>query len=307
MSRSRSRTSRGATTPGTRCARVCLAGLSVTMVGVALAIPTVYLRAQTQTFRTPAAQVANVRFERAGAGIIRVQYDLLSEDADAVFAITLEVSQDGGQTFELKPRNVKGDIGPNVRPGSNKLIEWDASAEVDTLLVERFRFRVTPERVVLRPTQGVGTVIVRTTPPGASVRVDGQARGVTPLTISNIPAGKHQVLVARDGFLENNTEVDVTPSGMTTVDKQLTAAGPVPVSAQKTPGGGRPKWVIPAIAGGGAAGVAGIKLAGGSKRWWIEWRRANPAISRWRVAGTLASTSTRSDLADLPTASTPKS
>jgi PEGA domain-containing protein len=46
---------------------------------------------------------------------------------------------------------------------------------------------------------GPGTLQVTTSPPGAQVMVDGKARGVTPLTLTDLNAGRHDVVVKGDG------------------------------------------------------------------------------------------------------------
>ena len=102
--------------------------------------------ATSQTFRTPTGQVDQVRFERVAGGVINIFYDLKSDDPGANFAILLEVSLDGGQTFALRPRNVSGDVGPAIAAGLGKKIVWDAGKDVETVQIEQFRIRVTPER-----------------------------------------------------------------------------------------------------------------------------------------------------------------
>jgi hypothetical protein len=46
-----------------------------------------------------------------------------------------------------------------------------------------------------RPTGGLE---VKSTPPGAQVFVDGKARGVTPLTLADLPAGRHAIELKSD-------------------------------------------------------------------------------------------------------------
>jgi hypothetical protein len=53
--------------------------------------------------------------------------------------------------------------------------------------------------VKLSPVQG--TVSFESTPAGAEVYVDGRARGTTPLTLKNVPMGKHRVLLRRKNCL----------------------------------------------------------------------------------------------------------
>ena len=45
----------------------------------------------------------------------------------------------------------------------------------------------------------VGRLDVTSDPPGAQVTVDGQARGETPLTLDNLRAGSHSIVLERDG------------------------------------------------------------------------------------------------------------
>jgi hypothetical protein len=45
---------------------------------------------------------------------------------------------------------------------------------------------------------GNGQLRIRTEPPGARVTVDGMARGTSPLTVSELPPGEHQVLLESD-------------------------------------------------------------------------------------------------------------
>lgn len=51
----------------------------------------------------------------------------------------------------------------------------------------------------------VGQLEIGSDPPGASVTIDGRARGVTPLTLSNVPAGRHTVVVTRGASIVNRS------------------------------------------------------------------------------------------------------
>ncbi|MDE2906084.1 MAG: PEGA domain-containing protein, partial [Acidobacteriota bacterium] len=61
-------------------------------------------------------------------------------------------------------------------------------------------------------TAGSGWVLVRTTPQGAGVTLDGAERGVTPLSIGDVPFGSRTVAVRREGFQPATREVAVSPS-----------------------------------------------------------------------------------------------
>ncbi|MNC85816.1 PEGA domain protein [compost metagenome] len=58
---------------------------------------------------------------------------------------------------------------------------------------------------------GEGTLQVLSRPAGASVTVDGQIVGRTPLVISNVRAGAHDVRIELAGFRRWSTSVDVRP------------------------------------------------------------------------------------------------
>src|SRR5262245_12066604 len=100
-----------------------------------------------------------MRTERAGGGVVRVVYDLRGVSGTA-FAVSLEASDDGGQTYTVRPRAVTGDVGARVSPGAEKTIVWDSSKDVDDLQVDRYVFRV---RV---STTGPNADVVATAPAG---------------------------------------------------------------------------------------------------------------------------------------------
>ena len=68
------------------------------------------------------AQVRNVTFEPRGDDIF-IRYTLLG-NASEKFRVALSLSDDYGQSFELKPFSVEGDIGQGITPGGGKQIVW---------------------------------------------------------------------------------------------------------------------------------------------------------------------------------------
>jgi hypothetical protein len=222
-----------------------------------------------QVFKPPQGVVENVRFEQAQGGVINITYDLKSDDANAVFSVALEVSQDGGKSFNVKATSVSGDIGAGVRPGFTKRIVWAASRDVENLQVDQFRFNIRASAGAVRPVT-TGRITVNSTPPGATVFLDGTSRGVTPLALADVTAGSHEVRLAREGFLEHRRNLEVKAGASETVDVALTAA-PAP-AAQPPPsqptappqsgGGGVNKMVWVGVAAGGAAAAA-LALGGG--------------------------------------------
>ena len=91
----------------------------------------------------PAANISTV----VRGGVVVVSYDLISNDPNATFAVVLEVSGDGGQSYAVRPRTLSGDVGPAVRAGGGKRITWEAARDVENLEVDRYRYRVRAEPV----------------------------------------------------------------------------------------------------------------------------------------------------------------
>jgi PKD repeat protein len=55
-----------------------------------------------------------------------------------------------------------------------------------------------------------GSLAVITDPPGADVSIDGNFKGVSPVTIQGLPAGMHSILVTLQDYADNSTTITVT-------------------------------------------------------------------------------------------------
>lgn len=84
----------------------------------------------------------------------------------------------------------------------------------------------------VQATAGTGRLDVSSDPPGAQVRVDGEVRGVTPLTLDRIDAREHRVALSRDGSTIYRT-VRVAPGATASVVASLS----VPVATTGAVGG----------------------------------------------------------------------
>jgi hypothetical protein len=93
--------------------------------------------------QTPAAAAAaeNVQASFSG-GVATITYDLAARDGAATFDVTLEVSTNGGQTYDAQPRAASGDVGRAVPAGRGKRIVWEFAKDVESLQINQFRFRV---------------------------------------------------------------------------------------------------------------------------------------------------------------------
>jgi tetratricopeptide (TPR) repeat protein len=56
-----------------------------------------------------------------------------------------------------------------------------------------------------------GGLVVKTTPPGAAVSVDGKARGISPITIGDLRSGGHKVTATKEGYRDLIQQVEVMP------------------------------------------------------------------------------------------------
>ena len=72
--------------------------------------------------------------------------------------------------------------------------------------------RATPPAAVPPPPEPDGRVLVRTSPAGARVFVDGREYGVTPFAVRNLARGGHSVQVVRDGYNTVERRVVLTAS-----------------------------------------------------------------------------------------------
>ncbi|MBK5295665.1 MAG: PEGA domain-containing protein [Vicinamibacteria bacterium] len=72
-----------------------------------------------------------------------------------------------------------------------------------------------------------GRLVVRSTPPGANVRVDGRVRGRTPLVLRDMPLRVVRVTIEREGFKADERRVALSAAQPTvTVDARLSANAP---------------------------------------------------------------------------------
>ena len=76
------------------------------------------------------------------------------------------------------------------------------------------------------PTPGYGSVMITSDPWGATVYLDGEPKGTAPLTLTNVPAGKHALLVTMLGYLDSNSTITVAADKTATVKKTLKKGKP---------------------------------------------------------------------------------
>ncbi|MGH9337606.1 MAG: PEGA domain-containing protein, partial [Vicinamibacteria bacterium] len=94
------------------------------------------------------------------------------------------------------------------------------------------RVEVAAERRVVRAelVAALASLRVETNVPGARVLLDGEERGTTPLELSNLSPGRHQLEVSADGY-ETRTETVELESGKR--DVKIDLASPLPAASNE--------------------------------------------------------------------------
>ena len=125
--------------------------------------------------------------------------------------IGVEVSVDG-QVRGLTPLSLQLDPGTHIvkllRGTDERTISIQVAAGAD--MTQHYEFAPQPA-----PTLLTSTLTVMTDPPGARVSIDGEARGMSPVTVAELSAGRHRVVATgENGSLERQvtTEAGVASS-----------------------------------------------------------------------------------------------
>ncbi len=120
-------------------------------------------------------------------------------------------------TGEVAPWQAKISVGANLLTYINAVLsESELSSAVDVLWLEK-------------SAAGKPELSVITNPDGASVVLDDVTKGITPLTISDMTAGDHNLTVTSPGFLTRTMKVKLTAGyKLITSMKLALSAGGVP-------------------------------------------------------------------------------
>lgn len=151
---------------------------------------------------------ANQRAGTTGANaVVDITYDVVDTDSDSV-RISVEMSADGGQTFDVPAETFSGDVGWAI-PGVAKLIVWHAGVDVPDEYWEQCQVKVIAddrEREIVVNLPGGGTMTMVWIDPGAFVmgspdREPGRASDEGPqheVTITQgFYLGKHELTQAQ--------------------------------------------------------------------------------------------------------------
>lgn len=93
----------------------------------------------------------------------------------------------------------------------------------------------------------IGRLLVRSSPSGATVQVDGVTRGVTPLALGDVPLGTRTVVVARRGYIAEDQRIVLTSARPSrSLEVRLTAEAVLPKLARPRTSAGGPAAGRPA-------------------------------------------------------------
>src|SRR5262245_2311406 len=113
------------------------------IVGIVAAAAMTYPPVAIAQNPTAAVNISSV----VRGGVVVVSYDLVSSDPAAMYTVALEESSDGGKTYGVQQKTVKGDVGTSVHAGTGKQITWEVARDVENLEVDRYRYRVAAQLI----------------------------------------------------------------------------------------------------------------------------------------------------------------
>jgi len=147
--------------------------------------------------------------------------------------------------YMAKPRALQS------RPTPDQAVASGTEAAVTPApLAPAVEARKAPEAPSQAPPSNVGRLLVRSSPSGATVQVDGVTRGVTPLALRDLELGSRSVVVARRGYIAEDQRVVLTSARPSrSLELRLTAEAVSPKLARPRASEGGPATASSASTG----------------------------------------------------------
>jgi len=79
--------------------------------------------------------------QRFDAYLVDITFDLIDPDRNSL-SIAVEASDDGGKTWNGKPKTLSGDVGDGITPGNGKNIVWDVGKDLPGVINPNFKIRI---------------------------------------------------------------------------------------------------------------------------------------------------------------------
>jgi hypothetical protein len=164
-----------------------------------------------------------------GAGVLWARRGPAGEIPAATGELTVQSTPGGARVFVAGKDRGATPLTLALAPGTYDL-ELRAGGERHMLPVRVKAGAVTAQHVFLQKTQAAtGRLRITSEPPSAAVAVDGRGRGKTPVLITDLAAGPHDVVVTgTSGSVRQRVRVD--PAATTTVMVPLPRNAPPPQS-----------------------------------------------------------------------------
>lgn len=134
----------------------------------------------------------------------------LSVDTTPASTVFIDNQQVGTTPFEdkkMKPGEISVRLAPLATPGAT-LVSWEGKVRltpgIETILRRTFADTQVGSSGSLLSFDKIGgksaSLSVVSTPDAASVKIDGQYQGFTPVALESIPVGDHQILLSAPGY-----------------------------------------------------------------------------------------------------------
>jgi predicted Ser/Thr protein kinase len=128
------------------------------------------------------------------------------------------VTSPPGASVEVAGQNCTTPCTLRVPPGRHSVTATLAGHRRALRVIEAPR----DAEIFLHMERSAGTLAVRSTPPGATIILNGQERAEKTPTVLNLPVGRYKLEVVREGSGRDVEEVDIKDSVITNVDVNFT-------------------------------------------------------------------------------------
>ena len=116
-----------------------------------------------------------------------------------------------------------------VKASANGFVSREAEFQVENRI---------PQQVKVTLTSDSATLVIASTPVGASVTVNGLSRGTTPCTVDRLPSGENRVVISMQDYAPYQQDIKLQAGVEQKIDVPLTAL-PAGLSIISTPPGAR--------------------------------------------------------------------
>jgi hypothetical protein len=164
---------------------------------------------------------ANIYLDNAYKGITPLNIDAVP-NGNHVIVLRLDRYEDSSRTISITGNSLLVNIALNLLP--------TPTPTMTATLQPTATGTVQPGQTTPAVSSGeYGALSITTSPPGATVFIDGEVKGVTPAMIPGLSAGKHSVLLILVGYNTLNTTITVNAGKTSEYSTGLSAP-------EKTPG-----------------------------------------------------------------------